>query len=133
MKPPAETVRELFTKLLDRAATQICDDCLRPVRWWDRRVRVGNYQPYAHLTCWKSRRFFKALVAAYVPERSGSAVIGVHPQPSDISSSSLASPSTNTAAVASAPKPGTSLKSLPLSGRDGIRAVIELTSAIDDD
>ena len=40
-----------------------CDECLQPIRWWNRRVWLADRQCRAHLRCWKGRLFFKALVA----------------------------------------------------------------------
>jgi cytoskeletal protein CcmA (bactofilin family) len=40
-----------------------CDECLRPIRWWSRRVWLADRQCCAHLRCWKGRLFFKELVA----------------------------------------------------------------------
>jgi hypothetical protein len=40
-----------------------CDECLRPIRWWNRRVSLDSGEGWAHLRCWNSLLFLKALVA----------------------------------------------------------------------
>jgi hypothetical protein len=44
-----------------RFRTVRCDDCLRLMRWWSR--RVWWVDGCAHLRCWRGRLFFKAMVA----------------------------------------------------------------------
>jgi hypothetical protein len=52
--------------LLAGVATVRCNDCLRPIRWWNRRVKSGDSEDRIHLQCWKSRLFFNALVADHI-------------------------------------------------------------------
>jgi hypothetical protein len=49
--------------LLARLRTTPCDECLRPIRWWHRRVWLVDRQGSAHLHCWKGRLFLKEFVA----------------------------------------------------------------------
>jgi hypothetical protein len=48
---------------LARIRTVRCDECLRVLRWWNRRVWLVDGERCAHLECFKSRLFLKALVA----------------------------------------------------------------------
>jgi cytoskeletal protein CcmA (bactofilin family) len=59
-----ETVRRLgIRELVDRLATVQCNDCLRPIRWWNRRVWIADYQYWAHAQCWQGQLFFRGLIA----------------------------------------------------------------------
>jgi cytoskeletal protein CcmA (bactofilin family) len=49
--------------VLARVRTIPCAECLQPIRWWNRRIWLVDGERCAHLQCWKSRLFFKALVA----------------------------------------------------------------------
>jgi hypothetical protein len=66
--------------VLAHVRTITCDECSRPIRWWNRRIWLLDRQcsapdkrlfpgtqrlalKAAHLECWKGHLFFKALVA----------------------------------------------------------------------
>jgi hypothetical protein len=49
--------------LLARIRKDRCYDCLRPIRWWNRRVWLADGERWVHLQCWRDELFFKALVA----------------------------------------------------------------------
>ena len=49
--------------VLARIKTITCGECLQPIRWWNRRIRLVDGERCAHLQCWKGHLFFKALVA----------------------------------------------------------------------
>jgi hypothetical protein len=49
--------------LLVRVGTDRCYDCLRAIRWWNRRVWLADGERWVHLQCWRDELFFKALVA----------------------------------------------------------------------
>ena len=51
--------RDLFARVI----TFRCDECLRPIRWWNRRVWLGDHERCAHLQCFNGRLFLRALVA----------------------------------------------------------------------
>ncbi|GEM_PF-3337982 len=40
-----------------------CDDCLRLIRWWNRRVWSG--ESCVHLRCWRGQILFRTIVAAH--------------------------------------------------------------------
>jgi hypothetical protein len=48
--------------VLARFRTNSCDECTRPIRWWNRRVWVVNDERCIHLQCWSGRLFLKAYV-----------------------------------------------------------------------
>jgi len=47
---------------LARFKTNSCDECSRPIRWWNRRVWVVNRERCAHPQCWNAQLFLKAYV-----------------------------------------------------------------------
>lgn len=49
-----------------RVKTVPCDECWRTVRWWNRRVWLGDSKGWVHLQCWKGQFFFKAMVADHI-------------------------------------------------------------------
>jgi len=49
--------------VLARVRTIPCDECLQPIRWWNRRIWLVDGERCAHLQCWKGQLFLKALVA----------------------------------------------------------------------
>jgi hypothetical protein len=51
-------------KMLIGARTARCNECCRLIRWWNRRIRDGEY--VTHLQCWEGRLFLTALVAEQV-------------------------------------------------------------------
>ena len=51
---------------LARVRTVPCNECLRVIRWWNRRVWLADSERYAHLQCWEGQLFFKALVAEHI-------------------------------------------------------------------
>jgi len=51
--------RDLFARVI----TVRCDECLRPIRWWNRRVWLGDHERCAHLQCFNGQLFLRALVA----------------------------------------------------------------------
>jgi hypothetical protein len=56
--------RRLGTRdALARVWTMPCDECLQPIRWWNRRIWLVDGERCAHLNCWKGYLFFKTLVA----------------------------------------------------------------------
>jgi len=40
-----------------------CDECLRVIRWWNRRVRLVDRERFVHLQCWRDQLFLRAFVA----------------------------------------------------------------------
>jgi hypothetical protein len=54
--------------LLARFKTTPCDECSRPVRWWNRRIWVVNGERCAHLQCWNGQLFLKAYVQLMAEE-----------------------------------------------------------------
>jgi len=46
-----------------RFSTIPCDDCLKPIRWWNRRIWLVDGERCAHLQCWNGQLLLKALVA----------------------------------------------------------------------
>lgn len=52
--------------MLARVKATPCDDCLQPIRWWNRRIWVIHGERCAHLKCWKDQLFLKALVAGEI-------------------------------------------------------------------
>jgi hypothetical protein len=42
-----------------------CDECSRRIRWWQRRLTVGDSRR-VHSVCWEGRKFFKLLIAETV-------------------------------------------------------------------
>ena len=48
---------------LTRVRTVPCGECLRAIRWWNRRVWLVDSERYVHLQCWEGQLFFKALMA----------------------------------------------------------------------
>jgi hypothetical protein len=51
---------------LARVRTVPCHECLRAIRWWNRRVWLVDSERYVHLQCWQGQLFFKALVANHI-------------------------------------------------------------------
>jgi cytoskeletal protein CcmA (bactofilin family) len=49
-----------------RIRTIGCDACLRPIRWWNRRVWLVGPARCVHLQCWKGQLFLKAFVADHI-------------------------------------------------------------------
>jgi hypothetical protein len=52
--------------VLARVRTDRCYDCLRAIRWWNRRVWLVDGERWVHLQCWKGELFFKELVAGQI-------------------------------------------------------------------
>src|SRR5262245_428211 len=49
--------------MLARTRAIFCNECLRPIRWWNRRVALDGSKRWLHQDCWNGQLFFKALVA----------------------------------------------------------------------
>jgi hypothetical protein len=49
--------------VLTRFGPVECDECLRLIHWWSRRVALVGPERCAHLQCWKGRLFLKEMVA----------------------------------------------------------------------
>jgi hypothetical protein len=49
-----------------RVRTIPCDECLRVIHWWNRRVWLVDNERYVHLQCWKGQLLFKAFVADHI-------------------------------------------------------------------
>ena len=64
---PSDVRRRLGTgDVLARVRTIPCDECLQPIRWWNRRIWLIHGERCAHLQCWKGHLFLKALVAGEI-------------------------------------------------------------------
>jgi hypothetical protein len=50
-------------ELVARVITVRCNECLRPIRWWNRRVWLVANERCAHLHCFNGQLFLRALVA----------------------------------------------------------------------
>lgn len=48
--------------ILTRVRSVCCDECSRPIRWWNRRVWLVDRECCAHLQCFEGHLFFKTLV-----------------------------------------------------------------------
>jgi len=48
--------------VLARLRTTSCDECARPIRWWNRRVWAINREHCSHLQCWNGQLFLKTYV-----------------------------------------------------------------------
>ena len=48
--------------VMARLRTISCDECARPIRWWNRRVWAVNRERCTHLQCWNGQQFIKAYV-----------------------------------------------------------------------
>jgi hypothetical protein len=132
-KSISQRSKKLLVWLLDRALTRICDDCLRPIRWWERRVCVDKYHPYAHLHCWKSRNFFKALVTAQAPMPGPLPPDNSAPERSADNTARFGTSGPGAVRVAPPQKARGPVKSAIVTRSDGSASVIELTAALDDD
>jgi hypothetical protein len=49
-----------------RVKTVPCYECLRAIRWWNRRIWLVGNKRWVHLHCWKGQLFLKALVAEHI-------------------------------------------------------------------
>jgi hypothetical protein len=49
--------------ILARVRAVRCNECSRPIRWWNHRVNLADGERYAHLACWNGHLFLNALVA----------------------------------------------------------------------
>jgi hypothetical protein len=59
--------------MLARFRASSCDECSRPIRWWNRRVWLVNDEHCAHLQCWNGRLALKAYVQLVCDEIKHSA------------------------------------------------------------
>lgn len=63
--------------VLARLRTTPCDECARPIRWWNRRVWAVNRERCTHLQCWNGQLFLKAYVQLMSEEiRHSARVLG---------------------------------------------------------
>ncbi len=46
--------------VLARLRTISCNECARPIRWWNRRVWMAGHERCAHRQCWNGQLFLKA-------------------------------------------------------------------------
>jgi len=65
--------------VLARLRTTSCDECARPIRWWNRRVWAVKRERCAHLQCWNGQQFLRAYVQLMSEEIRHSA--HAHSQP----------------------------------------------------
>jgi hypothetical protein len=57
-------VNWLSAEFINRASPRLCNDCLRPVRWWHH--QVSRHNRCVHSACWERRRLAKQIVAARI-------------------------------------------------------------------
>ena len=69
--------------VLGRIRTTSCDECSRPIHWWNRRVWVVNGERCAHLQCWNGQLFLKAYVQLMAEEIRHSAQRRAQPSDND--------------------------------------------------
>jgi hypothetical protein len=48
--------------VMARLRSTSCDECARPIRWWNRRVWATNRERCTHLQCWNGQQFIKSYV-----------------------------------------------------------------------
>ena len=60
-----EVLKSAMHQIVARFQRQICGECFRPIRCWDRRTTLGP-PPYSrHLACWR-RRLLSADYSSYL-------------------------------------------------------------------
>jgi hypothetical protein len=52
--------------VLAHVRTVPCEECLRTIRWWNRRVWLVDSERCVHLQCWKGQLLFIAFVADHI-------------------------------------------------------------------
>jgi len=67
--------------VMTRFRTTSCDECARPIRWWNRRVLAADRERCTHLQCWNGQQFIKSYVQLMSEEIRHSAQ--ARGQPSD--------------------------------------------------
>jgi hypothetical protein len=75
--------------MLGRLRTISCDECSRPIRWWNRRVWVADHERCAHLQCWNGQQFLKAYVQLMSEELRHSPEPAAHARDRDSSDTEL--------------------------------------------
>jgi hypothetical protein len=61
------------SETIARLRTTSCDECTRPIRWWNRRVWLVNRERCAHPQCWSGWLFIKGHIQElrHSAQRSG--------------------------------------------------------------
>jgi hypothetical protein len=59
-------IRSGVQDALAHLKTVPCDECLRAIHWWNRRIWLVNRERCVHLHCWKGQLLLKALVADHI-------------------------------------------------------------------
>ena len=67
--------------VMARLRTTSCDECARPIRWWNRRIWAVDRERCTHLKCWNGQQFIRAYVQLMSEEIRHSAQ--AHGQPID--------------------------------------------------
>jgi hypothetical protein len=67
-------------KLFAGTGQSTCDDCSRPIRWWERRVRIDGRRRIHH-SCWQGKQFFRQLLAAHASEHAPVVLLEREPAP----------------------------------------------------